>query len=87
MRPNAEWEIVQACNMTTETRCELGNILYKPLMKIKIGLFEGNYNFSWSAVKRIRLLDSKYSQDYYYQKKSVILQLILHSFKHKEHPI
>ncbi|XP_016355917.1 uncharacterized protein LOC107699231 [Sinocyclocheilus anshuiensis] len=59
MHSNAEWDIVTECNMTTETRCELGNFLYKPLMKIKIGLFKGNYNFSWSAARRIRLFKSK----------------------------
>ncbi len=69
MHSNDGWGIVPECNMTTETRCELGNFLYKPLMKIKIGLFEGNDNFSWSKAKRIRLIESKYSQDYYYQRK------------------
>ncbi|XP_018923633.1 uncharacterized protein LOC109050535 [Cyprinus carpio] len=57
--PDAKWDIVPQCNMTTETRCELGNFIYKPRMKLKIGLFEGNYNFSWSAVKRIHLIYSK----------------------------
>ncbi|XP_026082690.1 uncharacterized protein LOC113058732 isoform X2 [Carassius auratus] len=57
--PDAEWDIVPECNMTTETRCELGNFIYQPLMKIKIGLFEGNYNFSWSDPRRIHLMDSK----------------------------
>lgn len=57
--PDAEWDIVPECNMTTETRCELGNFIYKPLMKIKIGLFEGNYNFSWSSTKRFHLVYSK----------------------------
>uniref|UniRef100_A0A9J8CUS7 Interleukin 10 receptor, alpha n=1 Tax=Cyprinus carpio carpio TaxID=630221 RepID=A0A9J8CUS7_CYPCA len=59
MRANAEWDVVPECNMTTETRCELGNFIYKPSMKIKIGLFKGNYNFSWSAARRIRLFKSK----------------------------
>uniref|UniRef100_A0A672MIK8 Interleukin 10 receptor, alpha n=1 Tax=Sinocyclocheilus grahami TaxID=75366 RepID=A0A672MIK8_SINGR len=57
--PDAKWDTVPECNMTTETRCELGNFIYKPSMKLKIGLFEGNYNLSWSAVRRIHLLDSK----------------------------
>ncbi|XP_016355858.1 interleukin-10 receptor subunit alpha [Sinocyclocheilus anshuiensis] len=57
--PDAKWDIVPECNMTTETRCELGNFIYKPSMKLKIGLFEGNYNLSWSAARRIHLLDSK----------------------------
>lgn len=54
-----EWDIVSECNMTTETRCELGSFLGKPEMKIKIGLFDGNDNFSWSAARRIRLYNSK----------------------------
>ncbi|KAG1951293.1 interleukin-10 receptor subunit alpha [Pimephales promelas] len=52
------WEIVPECNMTTETKCELGNFLYKPETKIKVEL-QGNGNFSWSAIKRIRLYRSK----------------------------
>lgn len=54
---NSEWDIVPGCNMTTETRCELGNFLFKPEMKIKVEL-QGN-GFSWSAVRRIRLYQSK----------------------------
>ncbi|KAK2881373.1 hypothetical protein Q8A67_018641 [Cirrhinus molitorella] len=54
-----EWEIVPECNMTAETRCELGNFLNKEDMKIRIKLVKANGNFSWSAVRRIRLLDSK----------------------------
>nr|AGV15830.1 interleukin-10 receptor 1 [Ctenopharyngodon idella] len=56
---HAEWDIVPECNMTTETRCELGNFLFKPEMKIKIELLDGNGNFSWSEVRRIRLYQSK----------------------------
>ncbi|XP_077065057.1 interleukin-10 receptor subunit alpha isoform X2 [Siphateles boraxobius] len=55
---NSEWDIVPECNMTTETRCELGNVLFKPNMKIKVEL-QGNGNFSWSVVRRIRLYESK----------------------------
>ncbi|KAK7171544.1 hypothetical protein R3I93_003988 [Phoxinus phoxinus] len=53
-----KWDIVPECNMTTETRCELGNFLLKPTMKIEVKL-QGNGNFSWSVVRRIRLLESK----------------------------
>ncbi|XP_067307903.1 interleukin-10 receptor subunit alpha isoform X2 [Pseudorasbora parva] len=53
-----EWEIVPGCNMIKETRCEIGNILFKPEMKIKIEL-QGGGNFSWTAVRRIRLYQSK----------------------------
>ncbi|ROL44001.1 hypothetical protein DPX16_10285 [Anabarilius grahami] len=56
---HGEWDIVPECNMTTETRCELGNLLFEPEMKIKIELLEGNGNFSWSEVRRIRLYQSK----------------------------
>ncbi|XP_059370745.1 interleukin-10 receptor subunit alpha [Carassius carassius] len=59
MLRNAEWDIVPECNMTTENRCDLGNFLYKPDTKIKIGLFKGNYNVSWSSARRIRLFNSK----------------------------
>ncbi|XP_056118460.1 interleukin-10 receptor subunit alpha [Rhinichthys klamathensis goyatoka] len=55
---SSKWDIVPECNMTTETRCELGNLLFKPEMKIKVEL-QGNGNFSWSAVRRIRLYLSK----------------------------
>lgn len=51
--------------MTTETRCELGNLLFKPEMKIKIELLVGNGNVSWSEVRRIRLYQSKFSQDFF----------------------
>ncbi|XDV32667.1 hypothetical protein PO909_003417 [Leuciscus waleckii] len=51
-----KWDIVPECNMTTETRCELGNFLFKPDMKIKVEL-QGNGN--WSVVKRVRLIRSK----------------------------
>ncbi|XP_026138482.1 interleukin-10 receptor subunit alpha [Carassius auratus] len=58
-RRNAEWDVVPECNMTTENRCDLGNFIYKPETKIKIGLFKGNCNVSWSSAKRIRLINSK----------------------------
>ncbi|XP_067221107.1 interleukin-10 receptor subunit alpha [Chanodichthys erythropterus] len=56
---HGDWDIVPECNMTTETRCELGNLLFEPEMKIKIELLEGNGNVSWSKVRRIRLYQSK----------------------------
>ncbi|XP_051534630.1 uncharacterized protein LOC127429554 [Myxocyprinus asiaticus] len=56
---NAPWHVVPECNMTTETRCCLGNLIEQKLMKIRVGLHKGNGSFLWSKGHRIHLSDSK----------------------------
>ncbi|XP_051966503.1 uncharacterized protein LOC127632066 [Xyrauchen texanus] len=56
---NAPWHVVPECNMTTETRCCLGNLIDQKLMKIRVGLHKGNGSFVWSKGHRIHLSDSQ----------------------------
>lgn len=57
--PHAKWNIVQECDMITETKCNLGNFIFKPTMKVKIELISGNNESSWLVIRRIRLDDIK----------------------------
>ncbi|XP_051963491.1 interleukin-10 receptor subunit alpha [Xyrauchen texanus] len=56
---NASWHVVPNCNMTTDARCDIGNLVNQPDIKIMVGLYKGNDSFVWSTVHRIRLSDSK----------------------------
>lgn len=57
--PHAEWDVVPECNMITERKCDLGNFIFKPSMKVKIELLKGDGESSWSVIRRIRLDDIK----------------------------